>query len=410
MPDPVEMTVHRQPSTRSSLTWTPGLLRSAEILAQGGDLRLAAELCDEMRGDDRIKAVLETRTKQLVQLPLLFEASGDGRRRGVTVRALEADDDWYWMMPEAEHEVVHASGILLGVGLAELRWFRRGRRLLPKLHAWDPRHLRRDRDTDKWMLRIADGARGSREIEITPGDGKWVIYTPGSADQPWASGAFRALSRWMLLKKYAINDWGASSERYGMGVWTITGTGGTEQERRKLASDIQNMARNSVTMLPQGFELKLIESMARTHENFARQVAVADGGFGVAILGQNLTTQAGDTGNQGAAGVHERVSFGRAKSDNEGLSSVWREQVLRPWAKVNFGDPELAPWPMRDTDSLEDEQREAATRETEARGDATYVTAGIMTVNEVRALRGLPPIDGGDVLRSSSPTPSPKAA
>lgn len=35
-----------EPSSRVYLTWTPEMLRSAEVLADGGNLRVAADLCE----------------------------------------------------------------------------------------------------------------------------------------------------------------------------------------------------------------------------------------------------------------------------------------------------------------------------------------------------------------------------
>jgi len=58
------------PSSRACLTWTPEMLRSAEVLADGGYLRMAADLCETMLGDDRIKTVVDQRTEALFGLDL----------------------------------------------------------------------------------------------------------------------------------------------------------------------------------------------------------------------------------------------------------------------------------------------------------------------------------------------------
>ena len=46
MPKPPAANRNREPQSRSFVQWTPDLLRAAEVTADGGTLRLAADLCD----------------------------------------------------------------------------------------------------------------------------------------------------------------------------------------------------------------------------------------------------------------------------------------------------------------------------------------------------------------------------
>src|SRR5262245_35766096 len=88
-----------EPSVRTFCDWNPGLLRAARLQADGGSLRLAADLCEAMLADDRIQGVLRTRTRGLLGLKLSFE-EGHGRRKKAAVRALEAEEDWWTAFPE----------------------------------------------------------------------------------------------------------------------------------------------------------------------------------------------------------------------------------------------------------------------------------------------------------------------
>jgi phage gp29-like protein len=378
-----------EPSWRLYREWTPALLRAAEIQADAGNLVLAADLCETMFGDDRIKAVLDTRTDTLLGMPLSFEASGDGRRSPRLVKALEVEEDWYEAFPVSEQRMVHAWGIALGVGLAEIQWTdwdlnAKGSksRTLPRIVAKSPRHLRYDWIERTWKLKVQNAGDFSvgaaDEIPISPGDGKWIIYTPASINRPWVWGAYRALSRWALLKRYAIQDWGYFSEKLGQGIWTVEGTGQglNNDQRRMIAADIQAMGRGGVSVLPNGFSLKLIESAARSYESFKAQVDCADNGYAVAVLGQNLTTHAGASGNQGAASVHGKVSLGRTKFDDESLGTCWHDQALRPYALYNYGDEDLAPWPKRDTTPTEDLKEAASVIQQVGQGISSLVNAG----------------------------------
>jgi len=400
-----------EPSVRYYYTWTPALIRAAEVAAMSGNLRLAADLCEWMMGDDRVQAVLDTRTDALLGLPFELKPQGDGRV-GPKVAA-ELAEDWELAFPEPELKKLLAWGIMLGVALAQLVYEESddGKRLVPRLEVWSPRWLSWDPQARSWMVEGVDDEASSAALPsskqpITPGDGQWIVFTPSGVSRPWVHGAYRALARWTLLKQYAIQDWGFLSERLGQGVWvaetdpTKMGVStGTEAQRRELAADLQALGRNSAVALNPGMTLKLVESVARNYDSFRQQIELADNGTAVSILGQNLSTQAG-TGTMGAASLHGRVAHGRTRVDGKVLPSCIREQGLKFYAEINYGDRSLAPRPHYDTQPIDDEQALAAAQQTAAQADATLVGAGIETVNEVRARRGLAP------LQPASPAPN----
>jgi phage gp29-like protein len=401
-----------EPSARSYYTWSPTLIRSAEVSANGGNLRMAADLCEWMMGDDRVLAVLDTRCDALLGLPFELQAiSGDKLAKQA---AEDLGRDWRVACPDPELKKLISWGVLLGVGVGHINQVVRGDRIVPTLDVWSPRNLSWDLEQRTWMIEIAskDSPGANEKIPITAGDGEWVIYTPHGSTRPWVHGAYRALARWTLLKAYALSDWGSYSERLGQGVWVTETEGGgvsglgTKDQRQELVSDLQGIGRNTAVALNPGEHLKLIESVARQQDNFRAQVEVADNGTAVAILGQNLTTQAGTGGTVGAASLHGRVLHGRTRVDGQMLSSCLREQMLRYWTEWSIGDAELyTPTPWWDTTPIDDNDAKARVAQMQAQADATLINAGVMTPNEVRAMRGLPPIEGGDVIMRAPPTP-----
>lgn len=365
-----------EPLIRSFQTWSPALIKAAEMMADGGNLRLAADLCEWLFSDDRVKAVLDSRTDSLLGLDLSFEM-GLGRKKGQAVRALEAGEDWWAAYPETELKLLQAWGLILGVGLGRHAWEMKGDRLIPKLVVINPRHLRFDWSTRKWMLTVLDGegpdAKQS-EVEVTPGDGTWVMYTPYGSVRPWVYGAYRALGRWVLLKQLAIGDWAFFSERQGMGTWAALGADGDHDTRKEIAEDISSLGRNAVIALPAGFDLKLIESTARNWETFSKQIETSDNGVAVTLLGQNLTTQ-NDGGSNAATTQHGKTALGRTKSDVETLSTTLHDQSLTWWALFNFGDAALAPWPVWNTTPEKDLKERAATVQMVSQAVSAFYTA-----------------------------------
>ena len=353
-----------QPVARLYLNWTPDLIRAAEIQAEGGSLMLAADLCDTMMADDRIGGVLDTRTDALLGRDLSFD-TGNGRKKHRAVKALDVEADWWAMCPESEVKQLHRWGVMLGLGLAEMQWREdpdHGGRLIPHLDVKNPRWLRFDWMKRKWFLMVAVDGGGQQEIEITPGDGKWILYTPSGRNRPWANGVYRALSRWCLLKRYAIGDWGFYSARHGQGILVATGATGSAEQRKEIAAELRALGRNAVQSLPVGFDLKLVEATAKTWNTFLAQIEAADLACTIAIIGANASTNiaAGD-GSKAAATEHGRVALGRTRADAETLATCFHDQLLTWWALYNFGETGLAPWPIWDCTPTEDIKDRAAT-------------------------------------------------
>lgn len=344
--------VLEQPTQRAFTTWTPALLRVALAQADGGYLRHLGELCDALLGDDRINGVFETRIAGLLGLTPTFEASGDGRRRNRAVRALEVEEDWWEIAPEDELFQVLTYGRLLGVGPYQHVYTKHKGRVIPSIRFWHPGNLRWDAVQRKWFTRVANNGFDTEEVEFTPGDGHWGLYTPYGQFRPWAHGLWRGLSRFWLLKSYALDDWGRLGESASKLVGTAPEKTSREQ-RKELADDLFELGRDSIIVLPNGCDLKLIEATAGTRELFSKQIEAANSAYAINVLGQNLTTEVKE-GSFAAATVHGRVENQRLKADAQSWSTTAHDHSLSWWAEFNFGDRELAPWPIYPTDPPED--------------------------------------------------------
>jgi phage gp29-like protein len=381
------------------------MLRSAEVLADGGYLRMAADLCETMLADDRIKTVVDQRTEALFGLDLSFE-EGIGRLKKRAIKALEVEEDWWAAFPESELKLLRAWGLMLGVGIAELQWTAKGDRVVPRISVRSPRFLRWDWPTRAWRLTVARETGTTEEITIAPGDGKWIVYTPYGALRPWVHGAYRALSRWSLLKAYAIQDWGFYSERHGQGILVAEGADGSDEQRKQVASDLRTMARNASIALPRGFTLKLLEATAKTWETFQAQIAACDNAAAITMLGQNLTTEV-TGGSRAAASVHEDVALVKVRFDEETTSTCVHDQALSWWALYNFGDAGLAPWPRWNTTPSEDLKEAASVIQMLGQGIASLQQAGIrVDAAKLGARFGVPMLPGPPDVAPASEVPA----
>jgi len=355
-----------EPSVRIFTTWTPSIVRAAELAADQGYMRQVADLCDWLLGDERIKSCLDTRAQALFGLDPAFERSGDKRRSGRAIRALEADEDWWDSYPEAENSLLVIWGILLGLAPARQRWDNGGKdhdgRVLAKPAFWHPRHLRLDQ-SDRWMTRIAASSGfETGEIELAPGNGEWILHTPYGPNRPWSMGLWRGLALLRLFKWYAIQDWARVGEKAGILVATADKEVETSHEQRAaLAKDIYSAGRDAVAVLPPGFDLKLVATVANSKEIFDAQIAMANEAIAVSIRGGNLSTKVVE-GSRAAAEVQERTGDqAKLRFDAQAFTTTIHDQSLVWWAEFNFGDSGLAPWPVYPVEAKKDLKAKADT-------------------------------------------------
>ena len=348
--------------------WTTALVEVADRRSRTGDLSLLGELCDALLGDDRIPAVLRTRTQSLFGVVPTFEASGDGRRKNRAVNALEAQDDWWAIAPESECSLILEYGLLAGVAPAQLNgWERVGARdvvrkrhgrNVSRLEHWSVSRLRFDFETHGWHLDI--GAHGEELVPFFPGNGQDALFTPFTDRSPWLHGFWRGMAPWFLLKTFARDDWSRSSEATAsMAVESDAEVESTKEMRQALADSVAQLTRDGVIALPPGFSIKLIENYPSSHLTFQEQIKMADEAIAIAGLGHNLTTQVSG-GSLAAANVGNDVRLDLRKFDAETFSTFVHDQVLTPWAETNYGDGALAPWPIYAVEPPEDRAAKAA--------------------------------------------------
>lgn len=399
---------------RVLLDWSPDDIRAAVYTSSTGWLTLAGDLCTAMNGDDRIPSLKAARVMAVQGAPLSFEAAASGRLRRRALKAAQAEEDWWEMLPEAELEELRGWLRFFGVAVGELVWIEpdpadptgqlmmariRNGRNVPRLKVWDPRNLRKDLDTGYWWVRTRDGT----EELVEPGKGKWILLHNGGM-RPWLKGAWRGVAELWLAKKYAREDWAKQSERYADGmIWVTSPEDSDEPERKALAADFDKSGKRPVIIGLPGYEAKILELTARAWETYQTQWDKADRSMSVAILYNDLATESKKSAGTGAQ-LQGEVRDDVKKADAAQDETDFRAQVLAPWAQVNFGDPELAPWPVYDVAPSEDLQALATTWNLVAQALRTADQAGYdIDWEEVRDTTGLP------ILGKREPEPVPAA-
>lgn len=357
---------------RTFTDWTPARVRAAIRSADTGNLRSAVSVCEWILTDDRVESVMEARRDALLGLEVTFEASGDRRKSSRTVRALEAQSDWWRSYSEAELGLLIKWGILLGVAPARHQWLPgEGGRVLPCPRFWHPQSLRWDQQLHKWF--ITDDQ--SVELEVVPGDGSWILHTPYGEGRAWASGAWRSLAIWVLLKQLAMADWARYGERAAVFVGTSPEKS-TKAQRDELAELIMSMGSEAAIVMAAGFDVRLLQATANTEQIYQRQIDLANQAIAIRIRGGNLSTVT-EGGSLAAAKEQSKNNEApKLRYDAEALSTTIREQSLVWWAEFNFGSRDVAPWPVWATEPPEDKTARATMVKTLAEGLTKFDALG----------------------------------
>lgn len=332
--------------------------------AEAGQFHKVADLCDAMRGDGLIRGLLSTRGAGMWALPTLFD--GDPWLCD-TLRGKEAEYDpntgaclvprlpgmWERLLPLAETAAVVEDGIMAGAGVGYLEddpttgGWRRLKRL-------DLQWLQYCHSTDEWKYQ--DARRGL--LNVTPGDGRWVLFTPYGRSRPWARGAWFPCAGPFISKQGATIDRTRWSKFLADGLRTIKANeNASEMHLGAMVEFIRTgWSYAPGIVLPKGYEADIVESGGKGFEVYEATEDRGDREIVMALAGQTVTTEGGKGFSSGDVwrDIAAALIQVQAKVAAEWIGS----EVLDPWTRaIGLGiDIVRASWDTRDP-----AQRQAAT-------------------------------------------------
>jgi hypothetical protein len=325
-----------QPRARTRTRWYLSDLEMAEYLADGGDMSWASQLMTAARKDGMVSGILSTRTSGLVRLPKRFRGDGE------VIAALELGHDqvrsvFDEMLPATDLGQVAADGELIGVGVGELVPV--DGRDYPVAVRLDPQFLRYRWDESCWYFLSNTGP-----IPITPGDGRWILHTPGGRIAPWQHGLWRAIGRCYIRKEHAQlhkDEWEAKLANPARVAYAPTGS--VEAQKDTFFKQVMAWGVNTVFGLTPGYEVKLLESNGRGFESFIKTIADQNQEITICLAGQTVTTDGG-TGFSNAD-IHKSIRADLIKATADALAFTINTQVIPAFVLRRWGEAALATKP-----------------------------------------------------------------
>lgn len=379
--------VYRDPPMQAvASNWSINAIRSTLIDHRIGLWSSPSMLCDSVFADDRVQATLGSRTGGLFSQPLKHERRGHGRKYSHRAHR-EWVKQWPKICPQSVMSEIMRWAIVLGFALVEINWDRSVEPWQPYLKVWNPFFAMYRWDLRQYQLSTMDGA-----VAAIAGQGKWLLYTPHGTYRGWIQGALRAIAERWYLKQLSWRDWARFNERHGLPIIKAkVPAAGDINQKNNFIRGMQTLGQEAVCGLPQnvdgtGYDIELLEAKDRAWESFPNLIDRCDKSIVLPILWQNLTTEVKE-GSLAAARVHGDVRQNAIEFDNETLAEAVYQQVARPWALFNYGDPDVAPYSCWDVRPVEDFVAKTEALQTFAMAMMQLRTAGLAPKHVQRLAR-----------------------
>lgn len=439
-----------QPRTRLSGvgSWTIESILATRQAQMRGHLARPAALAVSLKSDAAIYSALLNLLAPHRGLPRAVHGPESANQ---TIRA-EAEmtfaRDTTALCPAALADAFEALA-LHGLGVMTIDWKTRedGTRCDPVVSAWPAECIDFEEHTNR-LVALTDEGR----VPIVHGDGKWIVVHEHE-QRPWTWGALVPLSLLYADRQFGVRDRSRSAESHGDDKWIGTLPEGvpisSPMGQGMLDELVKLYDARRVMIKPFGSEVERVEAMAQNWQIFKELIESCDRDAQKILLGQDGTmSNAG--GNYikswGLFGVRNDI----VEAQLSAMSRALTTGLLRPWSMINFGRWDRLEYRWLIPDADDDARREAIAKrytdffaivkemresgcvvdqstfdrlgtslgletvpnlaDASPAGAAFYayeLEGGVVTIDEVRASKGLPPLPNG---RGQLTVPEARAA
>lgn len=328
--------------------WTETILSGLDPISMAEILRQAANgypdrffvLAEEMEERDlHYRSVLGTRKLAITSIePIVVPASKDKRDEYIAdavrkiIKQPEFVDDYIDDLQD---------GLGKGYSVVETMWDQQAREWWPERFEWrDPRFFVIDRVNGRTLrLKTPDNLNGT---DLPPY--KFSIHRPKlKSGLPIRNGLARLASWAFMFKSYALKDWMAFLEVYGMPLRVGRfGKGASLDDRRVLLQAVRDISTDAAAIIPKEMEIEFIEVNGSSGNGlFSGKAEYLDKQISKGVLGQTMSSDDGSSMAQ--AKVHENVRHDIGKADARQISVTINRDLVRPFVDLNFGPQDSYP-------------------------------------------------------------------
>lgn len=297
-------------------------------------------------------------------------------------------------------------GLGKGFSVCEIVWDTSEAQWMPaKLIHRDPRWFLFD-IVDRSTLRLRDEADPAFGVLLPLY--KFVRHVPRlKTGIPIRNGLARIVAFMWICKQYAMKDWMAFAEVFGMplrlGRYPATAT---PKDISVLRRAVANIGSDAAAILPESMKIEF-EQVSNTTggaDLFERLATYTDGQISKIVLGQTMSADAKSSGiGSGNADLHGEVRGDIRDYDCRQLETTYDRDLVRPFVDLNFGPQKCYP-----KTRIRKPEKEDITAFSNA--VAALVPVGLRIGQDVvRDRLGVPDPEDGDELLGMPARPEPDA-
>ena len=227
-------------------------------------------------------------------------------------------------------------------------------------------------------------------------------FSSAKSGLPIRGGLARIAAWAWLFKRYTLRDWVRFAEAYGMPIRIGKfEPGASEKDLQALWTAVANVVPDMAAIIPASMEIEFEGDDVRGRSEIYKDlVAYIDNQLSIVVLGQTLTTEAGERGARSLGEVHDLVRRDIEHSDGKQLAATLRRDLIRPMVLLNRGERQQYPRVVIEREIPED-------RALLSESLPPLVKLGLrVKVNQVREMMGFEmPKDGDTVLEPPAPPP-----
>ncbi|WP_434352999.1 DUF935 domain-containing protein [Psychrobacter sp. HD31] len=314
----------------------PSKLANVLASANRGDIYDFLTLAEEMEErEPHYGSVLRTRKLAIEGLERHVEPANDDEQ------SKKIADDINNLVQSAEFDDLISAlvdGLGKGFAACEVMW----KGFKTTSYVWrDPRYFRFS-DDDAYTLRLCneDGTAGDHLPAY-----KFVVHQPKlKAGIPIRGGLARMAALSYMCKTYALTDWMAFCEVFGMPIRVGKyGNGASNEDKAILRRAVANIGTDAAAIIPESMQLEFIQAAnAKGGESLFENLANwLDKQISKAVLGQTMTADDGSSNAQSQ--VHNEVRLDLLKADAKQLTTTINQQLIKPYIDFNYGVQEVYP-------------------------------------------------------------------
>lgn len=314
---------------------TPTGLANLLRAAADGDHHAYLTLAEEMEERDlHYAAELGKRKLAVSRLPITVESYSDSDRDkelADAVRSLLRKPGFRGLLKD----LLDAIG--KGFSVVEILW-QTGSLWTPGRYEWrDPRFFQFDQ-VSRREIRLRDEADLMNGIELAPY--KYLTHVHrGKSGIPIRGGIARLAAWAYMCKGYAVKDWLAFAEVFGMPLRLGKyGSSAREDEIRILKTAVANLGTDAAAVFPESMQIELIEAGNKggSSDFFKTLANYLDDQVSKGILGQTASSS-GTPGKLGNEDLQAEVRDDIRDDDAEALEETLNRDLVRPFIDLNFG-------------------------------------------------------------------------